>query len=861
MTEYVKGSEWRRWDLHVHTRASYDYSYNSDDAEDLLAKAWKDNGLIAVAITDHFLIDAAMIKLLRTKAPDVTVFPGVELRTDKGAFNVHVILIFSDECDLDTLAADFDAIMLRGAAKNQGNNDKIYWDWNDILDFAHKHDGLISLHAGSKTDGVDDRITNALEISQAVKEEYAKDAHIFEIGKVKDIQDYREKVFPDIQVVKPLILCSDNHDPRNYSDKTPLWIKADPTYNGLKQIVFEPDERVRVSATMPDYKPPYYVIDHIEFNDDEFQTAPVYFNDKLTCIVGGKSTGKSILLHNLARSIDKKQVDDKEKISTVVMKDVNTLTAVWADGLTDDTRKIVYIPQTYLNSLSDEKESATEIDTLIEDIVLLNVEAKTAHNKLLASIKTNKAVLNKDFLDLLETHNELNSLYEQIKEIGGKASIEAEIANLNGQRDKLSKDLALSEEEINQYERATKSIVELTRQIRDISSEVETINYYQTVVESVDICSLFSDETAELVQKAIALSVEAANKTWATVKTEIVQKLSEPLLTFNKELQEARETETNLKPKVQGNQAIAEIAEKIKQENEKLQQLVELDERCSIKAIKEKTIIDTIVSSAEHFRNCHQEYADVVNTNAELSSQELDFSVTVPFRRDDFINKLSSIFSINSKVFKQVISPDEFAVENYTSDKLREIVEKLLCSALPVKGSNTVESALRDIFDVWYNTKYNVKMDNDNIDVMSPGKKALVLLKLLIDLADSKCPILIDQPEDDLDNRSIFYDLIPFIRKKKQQRQIIVVTHNANVVLGADAEEIIVANQQGNNAPNKERRFEYRSGSIENDTPLYKTNGTPDDGILNSQGIQQHICDILEGGTRAFELRKHKYHI
>jgi hypothetical protein len=49
-----------------------------------------------------------------------------------------------------------------------------------------------------------------------------------------------------------------------------------------------------------------------------------------------------------------------------------------------------------------------------------------------------------------------------------------------------------------------------------------------------------------------------------------------------------------------------------------------------------------------------------------------------------------------------------------------------------------------------------VKMGNDSIDVMSPGKKALVLLQLLIDLADSECPILIDQPEDDLDNRSIF---------------------------------------------------------------------------------------------------------
>ena len=104
-------------------------------------------------------------------------------------------------------------------------------------------------------------------------------------------------------------------------------------------------------------------------------------------------------------------------------------------------------------------------------------------------------------------------------------------------------------------------------------------------------------------------------------------------------------------------------------------------------------------------------------------------------------------------------------------------------------------------------------MDGDTIDVMSPGKKALVLLKLLISLANSKCPILIDQPEDDLDNRSIFDDLIPFIKSKKKDRQIIVVTHNANIVLGSDAEEVIIANQNGKNSPNKEYRFEYRSGS------------------------------------------------
>ncbi len=142
---------------------------------------------------------------------------------------------------------------------------------------------------------------------------------------------------------------------------------------------------------------------------------------------------------------------------------------------------------------------------------------------------------------------------------------------------------------------------------------------------------------------------------------------------------------------------------------------------------------------------------------------------------------------------------------------------------------------------------------------MSPGKKALVLLELLISLEDSKCPMLIDQPEDDLDNRSIYYDLVQFIRRKKEERQIIIVTHNANVVLGADAEEVIIANQHGKDTENATFRFEYRSGAIENDEIPTDASGAILPGILNKKGIQTQICDILEGGRTAFQLRQNKY--
>ena len=74
------------------------------------------------------------------------------------------------------------------------------------------------------------------------------------------------------------------------------WIKADSTFNGLRQIFYEPTERVKISELKPEEKQRYYVIDKVEIEDSDFQKESIYFNENLTCIIGGKSTGKSTLL-------------------------------------------------------------------------------------------------------------------------------------------------------------------------------------------------------------------------------------------------------------------------------------------------------------------------------------------------------------------------------------------------------------------------------------------------------------------------------------------------------------------------------------------------------------------------------------
>ena len=115
---------------------------------------------------------------------------------------------------------------------------------------------------------------------------------------------------------------------------------------------------------------------------------------------------------------------------------------------------------------------------------------------------------------------------------------------------------------------------------------------------------------------------------------------------------------------------------------------------------------------------------------------------------------------------------------------------------------------------------------------------------------------MLDQPEDSLDNRAIYNELVEYIKTKKKTRQIIIVTHNPNLVVGADAENVVVANQDGVNSKNRDDlKFQYINGSLENSSKKAAQCET----VLESQGIREHVCDILEGGDDAFRKREAKY--
>jgi energy-coupling factor transporter ATP-binding protein EcfA2 len=117
----------------------------------------------------------------------------------------------------------------------------------------------------------------------------------------------------------------------------------------------------------------------------------------------------------------------------------------------------------------------------------------------------------------------------------------------------------------------------------------------------------------------------------------------------------------------------------------------------------------------------------------------------------------------------------------------------------------------------------------------------LLLLYLAVDIQDLR-PLFIDQPEENLDPQSVFDELVPHFRAARQRRQVIVVTHNANLVVNTDADQVIIASSKRRDDGGLPL-ISYESGSLEN------------------PNIRAAVCRLLEGGRRAFLERERRYRL
>jgi hypothetical protein len=137
--------------------------------------------------------------------------------------------------------------------------------------------------------------------------------------------------------------------------------------------------------------------------------------------------------------------------------------------------------------------------------------------------------------------------------------------------------------------------------------------------------------------------------------------------------------------------------------------------------------------------------------------------------------------------------------------------------------------------------EYGLRYEGTNIEQLSPGTRGIVLLILYLAIdTDDDRPVIIDQPEENLDPRSVYKVLSKYFREAKTRRQVVIVSHNANLVVNTDAEQVIVATCERDGV-SPLPRFRYQSGPLED------------------PAIRKHVCDLLEGGELAFLERENRY--
>ncbi|MEP2447696.1 MAG: TrlF family AAA-like ATPase, partial [Balneola sp.] len=704
---------------------------------------------------------------------------------------------------------------------------------------------------------------------------FMQTAHIFETRDQANIdlfsgvrteqnQDFFDNFFKTLGgKPKPCVSGSDAHkysDYGNYPSDKITWIKADPTFEGLKQIIFEPLERVKISKDNPnlEYDKPYFSKITISENlnifadEDDISFAKdegIPLNQNLVAIIGGRGEGKSMLTDYIASSfIDQKHSKEgtfnkSGEVQLSYYKSNQSDEDVIDFSLTEDKKAVdfIYISQGSLKNLVEKKDNQFQLANSIRKLAKLKEPEFDSEldNKVRDSINEFHG-LQQFFSVQNDEGNYVNSV-EHLQVI--EKSIQAFISNITTSEnkeklEKFSHNLRKRNElnlKLNDLDNLEKEIEVLSENINEI---INSVNGDTTKIPLVEL-SAFQNQIMEIDnwKTEIRNEIEQISNTVSEVREEFkdykgdLTTLLGDINKFQNKLTEVRELIATSKAKYEKKERLKNLIFIGTDDSISLVDQIKQDFELQASKLTDDWNLFKDVDSKEDLNPSQKDIMKNLLTDLEID-------VKVDFDLDSFYNDLyhcidGAKWRIKGNRTAQIESfgitdMDSFIdflknryLEFYSSDGVHsDELKKLLFK----------QSERRKYIQVYPILKYKGK----DLNKISVGQKGTVYLKMMLATEAFSKPIIFDQPEDDLDNEFIMQNLISLFKELKQYRQVIIVTHNANLVVNADAEQVIVAS-------NIDGKLSYSSGSLEDNT------------------INTKICKILEGGELAFEKRRSKY--
>lgn len=872
---FQNGSTWLRADFHLHTKKDNEFVYNGQENDfiSLYINKLVENKINIGVITNHNKFDLKEFMSLYkdAKKEDIFLLPGVELSVNDGASGIHTIVVFSDEWieNGKDYINQFLNVTFQGKTPDEYENgngrsqDNILETIKKLNEY-NKEYFLIFAHV-EQTSGLWNELKGG-RIGELGKSEIFKERTLgFQKVRTRDSANSERK---DRPCRKKVIGWLNNWYPAEVEGSDCKSIdevgNTEECYLKIGDFSFEAvkfaliDHNNRVSSILPKHTRSY--IKSVHFDSDCLQNKDIYFSPELNTLIGIRGSGKSAIIESLRFVLDipfgekAQDYDYKKKLIRHTLGSAGkiTMTAVDRFGHEYQIRRIydqlpevlenevlqpgisiketiiykpIYFGQKDLSS-SGEGFETDLIEKLLGDKVSdVRIKIEEQKNKVIEAIRRYINLKNvdeklKDFSDKkadIEFRLQKYKEYKIEEKLQKQIDFDADYKKSN-QVTTLSKSYIIALEEIlSQYEDDLKNLLsynskynksffdnffktysKLLALVESLKTNIEQSkavlnDLNNQEVEFIKIKDNLKEEFAN-VERELSLALKSSGVT--VIKPDEYKELSKNLDYTNSMLEELK------KSYAKGNQI----------KNDLISELSKLDELWREEFILIKNELDTVNLSnsslkiVNEFKGDNEAYLRVLKENFKGSNI-----------REASLQKIANDFK-------------DFHVIFNSFDKVKDVISNVW-QTFEEYFNNSL-----NIFLTWQKpNKVSIEYCGKPLREHSLGQRASALILFVLSQKENDV-IIIDQPEDDLDNQTIYNDVIKLIKKIKPETQFILATHNPNIPVLGDAEQVISC--------------KYTNEIIE-----------LSQGSIDSAFMQNEIVNIMEGGEEAFNKRKEIYKI
>lgn len=868
------GARWWKFDFHTHTPASDDFAMKNEVTSKLWLRKFMEEGIDCVAITDHNggewidRLTTELEELKQNKPPwyrPLYLFPGVEI----SAGDAHILAIFGcekTESDIDALLG---AVGYPSSARGT-TNAITKASITEVIDEIADQGGIpIPAHA-SDPKGI-------FELPSQTLERVLENKSVYAMEFLKSTPD-KHQLYDERKLNWTEVQGSDTHFRKNESFGTFTWIKMDsPSLDGLKLALRDGSVSVNRNMQSDPNQPPENLIEHLEISKARYigHSEPLIcrFSPFLNTIIGGRGTGKSTLIEFMRLALDRKDhlqeslKEEYQKFFTVADENLlieeSKISLIYRKG--DVRYRLSWQSNTNCLSLEEEHSGTWNpcsgtISSRFPVHIYSQKEIFEITKNLRALIRIIDEAPEVDSATIEAERNNLVSQYKQTygkqqeyrQKIAEKDELVGKASDLQRQIERIEKSgheavlriYSNRQQQLHEFERLETKWDEMSSRLIDVRDNIEPVPI---------------DEKNFEEHPEILSTLKTANERWKDINGTLSNLVAEA-----QSIIKDWKTEKNtghwmrvLKEDMLKYESLSDELEQQGIDPKKYPQLLEQQ-----KYVKnELDLIGEYEVLVNKFEKKKQEIFASIEENRRKLSDQRKFFLNEVLQDNPSINiKVKSMGAdwdcVEEEIRDILLCPDYFEKDfealkaayhgnpKCKIQSLKKTIQGILSGevdAMDARFRNHLKSLRQE---PWIDLLLWLPSDDlvitfdsgrRRLEQGSPGQKNAALLAFILSYGDE--PLLLDQPEDDLDNELIYNLVVKQLRETKNKRQVIIVTHNANIVVNGDA-ELVLPLEIGSG----ETRVRYPAS-------------------IQEKKVRHEICNILEGGQQAFEQRYKRIHL